>query len=95
MTNIDRIAILCEHWGSNTIESLLAAMIADKVGEPMPLVVFLDNCTVCNNDFGETLLTGIAKLWPHVWEVIPKKRGIYAWECLCDTIILCGVQLED
>jgi hypothetical protein len=52
---------------------------------------FLDNCTCCGGDWGAMLLSGIKKLYPNVWEAIPDDMGIFVWGCICNTLILCGV----
>lgn len=54
---------------------------------------FLNHCTCCGGDWGSMLLTGVKKLWPEVWAVIPDDMGIYAWICICSTLTLCGVDI--
>ena len=56
---------------------------------------FLSHCTMCGGDWGQMLLTGINELWPEVYEAIPNNMGMNAWACLCNTLILCGVVLDD
>lgn len=52
---------------------------------------FLSHCTTCGGDWGTMLLTGIKELWPKVWDAIPNEMGCFAWVCLCNTLVLCGV----
>lgn len=52
---------------------------------------FLDHCTCCGGNWGGMLLTGINKLYPNVYDVIPDNMGAYAWQGICSTLILCGV----
>lgn len=52
---------------------------------------FLSHCTMCGGNWGGMILSGINELWPEVYEVIPDDMGCFAWACLCNTLILCGV----
>lgn len=94
MTNKERVNLLREYWGEEVANNILIAIVADYP-KPLTMDEFLNHCTACGGNWGGMLLTGIRKLWPHVWDAIPNDMGIYAWECLCNTIGLCGVQLED
>ena len=61
----------------------------------MSLDTFLsDYCTACGGDWGGMLLSGIKKLYPDVWDVIPNKMGSYAWICICAVLTLLGVETE-
>ena len=83
---------LVENWGEK----------GEKVIEVCATVVpfnnsfkaFLDHCTCCGGNWGGMFLTGIEKLFPEVWEAIPDDMGIFAWQCLCQTLILCGVDVS-
>lgn len=94
MTNKERIDFIRDHWGKEAIDNIITA-IASDYPQTMTMDEFLKHCTACGGNWGGMLLTGIKKLWPHVWDAIPEDMGVYAWACLCDTIGLCGVQLED
>ena len=52
---------------------------------------FLNHCTAYGGNWGGMLLTGIKKLYPEVWEVIPNDMGINVWPCLLYTLLLLGV----
>lgn len=54
---------------------------------------FLDHCSACGGNWGGMLLVGLKKLRPTVWDLIPDDMGIYAWQCICSTLILCGVDI--
>lgn len=56
---------------------------------------FLSYCTACGGNWGGMLLTGIKELRPAVWEVIPDDMGVFAWQGICSTIILCGVDTSE
>lgn len=56
---------------------------------------FLEHCTACGGNWGGMLLTGIKALYPSVWKVIPDDMGVFAWQALCATLILCGVDTSE
>ena len=56
---------------------------------------FLTHCTCCGGNWGGMLLTGIKKLYPDVWEAIPDEMGALAWQGLCSTLVLCGVDTSE
>lgn len=56
---------------------------------------FLSHCTACGGNWGGMLLTGIKALYPKVWEVIPEDMGVNAFSCICNTLILLGVDTVD
>lgn len=56
---------------------------------------FLDHCTACGGNWGGMLLTGIHKLYPAVWDVIPDYMGIDSFACICSVLILCGVDTSE
>ena len=55
---------------------------------------FLDHCVCCGGDWGSLLLTGIRELYPEVWDAIPNEMGCFAWTCLCQVLVLCGVDIS-
>lgn len=56
---------------------------------------FLDHCTACGGNWGGMLLTGMQKLFPEVYAVIPDDMGIFAWAGICTTLKLCGVNTAE
>ena len=52
---------------------------------------FLEHCTACGGNWGGMFLTGIRELFPNVYNVIPDDMGVFAWQAICNTLILCGV----
>lgn len=56
---------------------------------------FLEHCTACGGNWGGMLLTGIRSLYPEVWEAIPDDMGVFAWQCICNVLILCGVDTSE
>lgn len=56
---------------------------------------FLEHCLECGGNWGGMLLTGIHKLYPDVWNAIPNDMGEHAWNCICSTLILCGVDTSE
>lgn len=56
---------------------------------------FLEHCTACGGNWGGMLLTGLRELRPLIWEVIPDDMGCFAWQGICSTLILCGVDTSE
>ena len=56
---------------------------------------FLEHCICCGGDWGVMLLAGIRELWPEVWDAIPIDMGCFAWNCLCQVLVLCGVDISE
>lgn len=86
----ESIAYLMESWGEEVATKVIAECEKSK-GEYMTADNFFDNCIACGGNWTGMLLTGIKKLFPSVWEVIPNDMGKNAFNCLCYTLILCNV----
>lgn len=56
---------------------------------------WLDNCTAMGGNWGGMFLSGVRKLYPTVWDVIPNDMGIRAFEAILSTLILCGVDTSE
>lgn len=80
---------LAYNWGEEFL-----AVIDKQETKPMTMKDFLSHCTACGGNWGGMFLTGIKELWPEVWEAIPDNMGMFAWSCLCNTLILLGVEPE-
>lgn len=52
---------------------------------------FLEYCTCCGGNWGGMFLSGIKRFYINVWSAIPDNMGIFAWDGICNTLILCGV----
>lgn len=50
-----------------------------------------EKCIPCGGNWGAMILEGIRASWPEVWEKIPDNMGIFSWNCLLYTLLLCGV----
>lgn len=83
---IDAIQVVKKEWGDDV---LVAACLAEK--KQMTFNEFLDNCIACGGNWGGMLLSGIDKLWPDIWEIIPEKMGNNAFTTICHLLILLGV----
>lgn len=84
---------LVEEWGTvgkRIIEE--AAKVTPFNGDSKQ---FLSHCILCGGNWGGILLTGIQKLYPTVWDAIPNSMGIFAWQCICSVLILCGVDTSE
>ena len=79
-------AQISTYWNENVVNECAKH-------EPLSMTCkeFLDHCNACGGNWGGMLLSGLHKLRPEVWEVIPDDMGIQAWNCICSTLILCGV----
>lgn len=94
MGTIEDVARLVEFWTADITYGILLAIIKDGAKE-MSFEEFLSHCTACGGNWGGMLLTGIKKLFPHVWEAIPDNMGCFAWEGICTTLSLCGVKCNE
>lgn len=83
---------LVEHWGEDGKKVIEECLRATPFNDTFKK--FLDHCTCCGGNWGGMFLTGIKKLFPDVWEAIPDDMGIFAWQCLYQTLILCGVDVS-
>ena len=84
---------IVNHWeedGKKVIEEIAKANPFNKSFKE-----FLQFCTACGGNWGEMLLTGIRELWPNVYDAIPDDMGCFAFECIADTLILCGVDTTE
>ena len=77
-------------WGNNIL-----TVIDKQDTKPMPMKNFLDHCTACGGNWGAMLLTGMQELFPDVYAAIPDDMGMFAWRCICTTLSLLGVIIED
>lgn len=79
-------------------------MLRDNWGEEVVMIIhnapkqtgmkfdsFLEHCTTCGGNWGGMLLTGVQEFWPEVYDAIPDNMGVRAWECICATIRLLGI----
>ena len=48
-------------------------------------------CSTCGGDWGKWFLSGVKRVFPEVWDAIPNEMGFFAWECICYTCLLCGI----
>lgn len=74
-------------WGNTVLEA-----IDNQTTTPMTMDQFLNHCTACGGNWGGMLLTGLQKLYPEVYDAIPNEMGMFAWRCICDTLILLDIK---
>lgn len=81
---------IMENWGKDVLE------VIDSC-EPLNITFgqFLDHCVACGGNWGGMLLSGLKELRPEIWEAIPDDMGLYAWRCICETLALAGVIMEE
>ena len=89
---------LVEHWGEDgkrVIEAVFNEVEDDLINRSMFFKEFLQSCTTCGGNWGGMLLSGLKRLHPTVWKAIPDDMGIYAWPCICYTLLLCGIDMKE
>lgn len=86
----ERRDFITKNWGEDVLEAIDSC-------EPLNITFdqFLDKCVACGGNWGGMLLSGLKKLRPKIWEAIPDDMGIYAWRCICNTLVLAGVIMEE
>lgn len=84
---------LTDQWGDNGIRLISECENIQKFnGKSRD---FLDHCTACGGNWGAMLLSGIKDLWPSVWDIIPDEMGLFSFTCICNVLILCGVDTSE
>ena len=84
---------IVNHWeedGKKVIEEIAKVNPFNK-----SLKEFLQFCTACGGNWGGMFLTGIHELWPAVYDAIPDDMVCFAFECIADILILCGVDTTE
>ena len=84
---------LVEFWGERGKAVIVACSKVTPFNDSSK--AFLDHCTACGGNWGGMLLTGIQALYPEVYKVIPDDMGCFAWNCICATLVLCGVDTSE
>lgn len=80
---------LVKHWkedGKKVIETIF-----NENKKNMSMEEFMTYCSACGGNWGGMLLTGVKRLYPKVYEAIPEDMGIFAWNAICYTLLLLGV----
>lgn len=85
---------LIELWGEYTGGKVIAEC-ARVIPFNNNSKAFLNHCVACGGNWGAMLLSGIKRLYPTVYEEIPEDMGCFAWQALCSTLILCGVDTSE
>lgn len=53
---------------------------------------FMCECSGCNGNWVDIIISGIDKAYPEVYSVLPKNLGPDSLEILTKVLILCGVE---
>ena len=80
------MSLLAKEWGKDG-ENVVAECFKANTRK-MSCNDFLENCSACGGNWGGMLLTGVKRLYPEVWEVIPEDMGHNAWGCIIATLKL-------
>lgn len=80
---------LVKHWKEDGKKVIETAFNEDK--KNMSMEEFMTYCSACGGNWGGMLLSGVRRLYPKVYEAIPEDMGIFAWNAICYTLLLLGV----
>ena len=83
---------IIKYWGKQGKRVIKACKSINA--QPMTFKDFLNHCTACGGNWGGMLLTGINKLYPHVYNTIPDDMGIFAWGCITSVLTLLNITEE-
>ena len=80
---------LVENWGEAG-KAIIAQCFQERKFNNS-FTTFLKFCTACGGNWGAMLLSGVDYLYPEVYKLIPQNMGSNAWACICNLLILLGV----
>ena len=85
----EAIAVLQRDWGD------VGKRVIEECHKAQPyndtIADFMRNCIACGGNWGGMFLSGIKAVYPDVHAAIPEKMGKNAFEDICSTLILLGV----
>jgi len=84
---------LVDFWGEDGKNVIVACLHEKPFNDSFK--EFLKHCTACGGNWGGMLLTGVRELYPNVYDRIPDNMGIRAWACICNTLVLLGVDTAE
>lgn len=90
---IDVQNCLVENWGEDGKAVIVACLHEKPFNDTF--TKFLKYCTACGGNWGGMILTGIRDLYPRVYDAIPNDMGMFAMTCICNTLVLLGVDTAD
>lgn len=90
---VDCMDTIVDNWGEKGKEVVIACLHEKPFNDNMDK--FLDNCTACGGNWGGMILTGIRKLYPKIYDIIPDDMGVFAFGTLCSVLILLGVDTSN
>lgn len=85
----DAQELIVENWGDDGKKVIMKCYAENPFNDTFEQ--FLHYCYACGGNLGGMILTGIKKLYPSVYKVIPDNMGKHAFSCLCSVLVLCGV----
>lgn len=89
---VDCMDTVVDSWGEKGKEVVVACLHENPFNDNMNK--FLDNCIACGGNWGGMILTGIRKLYPKIYDLIPDDMGVFAFGCLCSVLVLLGVDTK-
>lgn len=87
------IESLSDLWGEDGEKVVTTCIRQNPLN--ITLTQFLDHAIACGGNLNGMLLTGLKRLRPEVWEVIPNDMGPLAIGGVVATLILCGVDTTE
>ena len=78
-----------DDWGDEAERIIAACREVEPVC--MDIVEFIESCVDCGDAWGLTLLTGISRLFPSVYDAMPSYLGKETWGGLLPVLELCGI----
>jgi len=84
---------LAENWGEAGENVIVACLHEAPYNKPFK--DFLSECTACGGNWGGMILSGISKVYPKVYDLIPDDMGVFAFSCICNTLVLLGVDTSE
>lgn len=80
---------IVERWG-DTGKAVIVACLHEKPFNDT-FSRFLDHCVACGGNWTAMIMSGIKELYPKVYDAIPEDFGMAGFSCVCNTLILLGV----
>ena len=76
-------------YGKEVIEACFNSHVKMSMSD------FLKNCSACGGNWGGMFLTGIKRIAPEVWEMIPDNMGKRAFADITFVLLLLGINATE
>lgn len=86
LNQLEKAEYVLATWGIDGY-ALLSYIDSTKTNyKKMNFKNFLSYCSPCGGDWGQMVLTGIKRLYPTIYEMIPEDMGIFAFTSLIELL---------